>query len=500
MCSINGAVLFSTTLESRKKAVDSLISVIAKGEIRGRDSTGVVACVSPGKRIVPAPSVYSFKSKKNASACLFDGSFAEIEGVLKGRPHHSALVINTDRAEPTTEFIKEKDTVLDVPPFEDEHREWFVAHNGVLANDKDFKYPVRTRIDSAVIPYFLRDVASNYVALENSSVALENSSLDILLFESIRKRLKGSFALAFFYKYYEKLFLYRDFKPLHLCFDFINKAIFFSSSKSFGSIETLGEIRKEYELPPYSAMTIDQYCPTIEKSVVIYSLDGLASKKEKKRALVVCSGGLDSTTAATIAKDVDECEVTLLHFLYNCKAQEKEVLAVKAIAEYLECEHKFVDMSWLGKIGGSSLTGDGVITERETSAEAPHEWVPARNTVMIAYAAALCDRYGYDRIYLGLNLEEGGAYPDNTEEFYEKFNQVLQVGTLERPKIMNPLSNLMKPEIVKIAMNIGAPIHLSWSCYHEGDLHCGKCGPCFMRRTAFKMAGFEEVIEYEDEQ
>ena len=216
-----------------------------------------------------------------------------------------------------------------------------------------------------------------------------------------------------------------------------------------------------------------------------------------KRCVIICSGGLDSTTVAAHARYIDGLSPVLLHFLYGCRAESREVEAVKSIASALECECVIADLSWLKEIGGSRLTDHNApIAGAIEGAEYPHEWVPARNLVMIAYAAAFCDAHRISKIYMGLNLEEGAVYPDNTVEFYERLNMVLPLATLVNPVIKMPLARMMKWQIVKHAYEIGAPIHLSWSCYLSGTLHCGNCGPCYMRRTAHAMLGIHDTVEY----
>jgi 7-cyano-7-deazaguanine synthase len=218
----------------------------------------------------------------------------------------------------------------------------------------------------------------------------------------------------------------------------------------------------------------------------------------KQSCIVICSGGLDSTTAAAHAKYVDGCDVTLLHFRYRCRAEVREVEAVRRIGELLEARCIFEDLSWLKRIGGSRLTQEGsVISGPIEGAEYPYEWVPARNLLFLAHAAALCDAENIPRIYMGLNLEEGAVYPDNTIEFYEKAEGLLQFATLVRPKILMPLARMMKWQIVQHASRIGAPIHAAWSCYRDGKLHCGHCGPCYMRRTAHRMLKLSDSVTYE---
>lgn len=216
-----------------------------------------------------------------------------------------------------------------------------------------------------------------------------------------------------------------------------------------------------------------------------------------ERCVVVCSGGLDSTTAAAHAHYVDGRIPVLLHFRYGCRAEEREVEAVKNIASVLKAECVFGDITWLKELGGSRLTDfNAPIAGPIEGAEYPYEWVPARNLVMISLAASFCDANGIGEIYMGLNLEEGAVYPDNTVEFYERLNRILPLATLVRPVIKMPLARMMKWQIVRHAHDIGAPIHLSWSCYRSGPLHCGRCGPCYMRRTAHSMVGVPDTITY----
>jgi 7-cyano-7-deazaguanine synthase len=220
-----------------------------------------------------------------------------------------------------------------------------------------------------------------------------------------------------------------------------------------------------------------------------------------KQCVVICSGGLDSTTTAAHARYVDGCAVTLLHFRYGCHAEPREVEAVQRISQALAARCIIEDLSWLRRIGGSRLTTEGApIAGPIEGAEYPHEWVPARNLLFLAHAAALCDAESIPEIYMGLNLEEGAVYPDNTVEFYERAEMLLQFATLVRPRISMPLARMMKWQIVRHAYAIGAPVHLSWSCYRSGPLHCGRCGPCFMRRTAHRMLNREDTVRYETEE
>ncbi len=108
---------------------------------------------------------------------------------------------------------------------------------------------------------------------------------------------------------------------------------------------------------------------------------------------------------------------------------------------------------------------------------------------------------GYDVVALGNNLEEAGAYPDNEMIFVQKLNEVLPYATNlnRRVRLEMPVGNLMKHEIVKLGVEIGSPLSLTWSCYEGGLNHCGKCGPCYMRRKGFQINGWQDVVTYTNE-
>ena len=176
--------------------------------------------------------------------------------------------------------------------------------------------------------------------------------------------------------------------------------------------------------------------------------------------------------------------------------------AIKKIAAYFECD--FVTMStdiFKNVIKGSSLMEDSTtsIVEGNAGAEYAHEWVPARNLIMLSLATGYAEAHGYDVIALGTNLEESGAYPDNEMIFIKKLNEVLPyaVNVDAHVSIEMPVGHLMKHEIVRLGHETGAPIDVTWSCYHNGEQHCGVCGPCIMRRKAFQMERLKDPISYQ---
>lgn len=468
MCAITGFI----TSVNGAKFVSEMRALLYQSFERGRDGFGYVG-QSAGSldrwsdKLIPATRAENLKQQFASPA---------FQEKLTRALYGSQVFISNHRAEPTTEYIEHKHH-RDQQPYSYDPND-FIVHNGVIANDKQLRTKfglddtiVQTKIDSAMI-----------------APALAYSDN---LFCAVREHLQGSMAIAAIRKG-NQLELYRNYQPIYLY-----KNYAYPGARIFTSLANAGCHLRGWQLmdfPPYTYMS---FSPTgLEEFETDHALN--------KHGLVVCSGGLDSTTAATLASD--ECDtLMLLHFRYNCKAQEREVMAVSRITNQLAARHpmkriekQFVDMSWLGNLGGSSLTeASRTVATGEAGAEFAHEWVPARNTSMIGIAAAFADRYNLHRMYLGLNLEESGAYADNTIEFYEHFNRALAVGTRSRVQIYNPLANMMKHEIVKLALQIGAPIDHAWSCYLGGQKSCGVCGPCFMRRKAFEMNGLVDPLEYE---
>jgi 7-cyano-7-deazaguanine synthase len=151
-------------------------------------------------------------------------------------------------------------------------------------------------------------------------------------------------------------------------------------------------------------------------------------------------------------------------------------------------------------IGASPLTDGtkGIASDGDgrAGAEFAHEWVPARNLIMLAIATGIAEAHGFDVLAVGTNLEESGAYPDNEMEFVKRLNALLPfaVGSRRKVRVEMPAGNLMKHEIVKRGVAVDAPLDLTWSCYHAGDHHCGQCGPCYMRRRGFEMNGLADPV------
>jgi len=521
MCSINGIYFDHTVQNEEKEKWDLLklvlMTTISNSSERGKDSFGLLVFYRDNR----IPNLYTFPNDfREISRYEYNIDTGEpdwargfsrselspiVKTIMSLNLQDVRCIITQCRAEPTTEFKKEKNP-MNIPP--ENYGTTWVSHNGTIANDKELLNELGRRdlidenwIDSKIIPFMVEHELNNRFDLEKSA-RNQKDSREII--KSALRKIEGSMAIGMWSDRLQTMTLYRNYRELHL--RHYRGAYIWSSKKEY-FCEGFREISSEIEIPPYSGIFLQPQSITNQREHTKFKLPEQRPNDDK--AYVICSSGLDSTTVAKIAcLDPDLKEVNLVHCKYGCKAEKREIKQFRKIGRRLQKEHPekritygFVDMNFLHRIGGSSLTDDSqkVNTEGngEAGAEYAHEWVPFRNGAMISIVAAMCDAHNVGRIYLGLNLEEAGAYPDNTTEFFEKFNEVLDCGSKSRPVIHNPLATLVKHEIVAKAIEIGAPIDLSWSCYHGGKYHCGKCGPCFMRKMAFKMNGQTDMMKYD---
>ena len=224
-----------------------------------------------------------------------------------------------------------------------------------------------------------------------------------------------------------------------------------------------------------------------------------------KKAISVLSGGLDCTVSTSVfAKD---WEIHAITFNYGQKAFKRELKAAKEICEKMDWTHEVIALPWLAKISTSSLNTSKEIPEvslndlddiEKSSKTASSVWVPARNMVFTSIAVSYAESIGAEKIIVGWDAEEAATFPDNSKEFLNTFNELIDVGSPENIKIEAPAIDLTKEEIVKLGVEVGAPMELSYSCYKGGDKHCGVCESCMRRKRAFKQLGIDDLTEYED--
>ncbi len=222
------------------------------------------------------------------------------------------------------------------------------------------------------------------------------------------------------------------------------------------------------------------------------------------RALVLSSGGVDSTTALGLAvKKYGAENVTSLSISYGQK-HDKEIEAAKKVAAYYGVEQLFLDLSLIFQYSDCSLLkqSDKEIPEesyeeqiKKTGGEKPvSTYVPFRNGLFLSSAASIALSKDCSVIYYGAHADDaaGFAYPDCSEAFDEAMNRAIYEGSGHQLKIEAPFVKINKAEVVKMGLEIGVPYELTWSCYEGGEKPCGKCGTCIDRAKAFAANGVED--------
>jgi len=218
------------------------------------------------------------------------------------------------------------------------------------------------------------------------------------------------------------------------------------------------------------------------------------------KAIVLLSGGLDSTTALYAARRDGNIPVCLS--IHYGQLHERELASAKKIAASLKLEHWIIPISlpW----GGSALTDNHIgvpkhRNEAEMSKEIPATYVPARNSIFLSLAASLAEAKGADSIYLGANVLDYSGYPDCRPEFLESFEAMIRLGTKagvegRQLRIVAPLLRLSKSEIVRLGQELGVPFEWTWSCYEGGEFPCAECDSCILRAKGFLEAGIEDPL------
>ena len=218
------------------------------------------------------------------------------------------------------------------------------------------------------------------------------------------------------------------------------------------------------------------------------------------KAIVLVSGGMDSCLTAAIGHSENDM-LAFLHISYGQRTEARERKAFNDVADFYDVKDRVdVSIEHLAKIGGSSLTDENiVVTEANLeSKEIPTSYVPFRNANMLSIAVSWAEAIGAKAIYIGAVAEDSSGYPDCRPEFYEAFQQTIDVGTKPEShiEIRMPIIHLSKAEIVKKGVELNAPLHLTWSCYRNEDLACGTCDSCALRLRGFQQAGVKDPIAY----
>lgn len=217
-----------------------------------------------------------------------------------------------------------------------------------------------------------------------------------------------------------------------------------------------------------------------------------------KKAVILLSGGLDSTTCMSIA-DNEGYELYPISFNYG-QRHTRELEAAKSVAGFYQVkEHRIVHID---NVGGSALTDASIqVPEYEEDGKIPVTYVPARNILFLSYALGYAEVIGAEAIYIGISSVDYSGYPDCRPEFLEAFQKVAMLGTKlgvegQAVRIKAPLIKLSKVETIRLASQNGAPLHLTTSCYRGGEKACGTCDSCTLRLRGFAEAGVKDPIDY----
>lgn len=455
MCAIFGRVNLAAPATDRYPLP---LGLVARSQERGRDSWGMRGWRAEPHRVI--------------------GTSIDADSIAE--PSYRRWIIGNTRAEPTTEWVPDK-TPADVQPFV--VGPLTVAHNGTIANDRALCERYGLDPDDAG--------GSKIDTARWAAVAAErvHTPADVL---ALLSETVGSYGIAVGHDD-GWLVLATNYKPIWTRLVYGRQVLEWTSVAPRGD-DYLNVLADGWTmLPPYSALII-----TDDESGGIEHVT-LRPPRRSNHALVVCSGGMDSVVAAELLAN-DGYDVDLLHVQYGARAQKREQEAVERVALSRGYGLRYLDLTDLfAAIGHSRLTGswEGAASG-EAGAEYALEWVPARNTILLSAAVGLAEGHGYGLLALGNNLEESGAYPDNEQEFVGRFNDMLPFVVADGVdlRIVEPVGHMMKHEIVRAGIASGAPLDLTWSCYDGGDLHCGDCGPCYMRRRGFEMAGTIDPLMY----
>jgi 7-cyano-7-deazaguanine synthase len=228
---------------------------------------------------------------------------------------------------------------------------------------------------------------------------------------------------------------------------------------------------------------------------------------DSRKAVVLLSGGMDSCVSAAVARERHGAgNIALLHAGYGQLTQHRERRAFTEIADFYDVRQRLVvQLDHFRAIGGSALTDTNIaVPEHQLNPTAAHAssipvtYVPFRNAHFLSVAVSWAEAIGAGAIYIGAVAEDSSGYPDCRPEYYRAFQEVVREGT--RPEtqieIVTPVITLKKSEIIRQGVDLGAPLHLTWSCYQSEDRACGACDSCWLRLRAFAEAGVSDPLPY----
>jgi 7-cyano-7-deazaguanine synthase len=226
------------------------------------------------------------------------------------------------------------------------------------------------------------------------------------------------------------------------------------------------------------------------------------SETGRPRAVVCLSGGMDSCVCAALtARDY---EVYAIHFSYGQRTEARELKSAQEIVRLVGVRELLpLKIDIFRRIGGSALTDPAIAVpeasanEAEIGTEIPVTYVPFRNAHFLSAAVSWAEVLGAKTVFIGAVEQDSSGYPDCRPAYYDAFNQLIRMGTKEGEiRVETPLIAMRKKEIVQLGVELGAPFHVSWSCYSGETEACGVCESCVLRLRAFREAGAVDPIPY----
>jgi 7-cyano-7-deazaguanine synthase len=230
------------------------------------------------------------------------------------------------------------------------------------------------------------------------------------------------------------------------------------------------------------------------------------NRESKMKAITLLSSGLDSVAALAIAAKELEIEMAIT-FDYGQRAVKREIEYSQKVCKYFGIEHRVIKLDWLSEITSTSLVNrdadvpslsfediDETAPAEITAESAKAVWVPNRNGVMLNIAGSFAESRECDYLIVGFNGEEAGTFPDNSLEYVQVMDRAFSYSTQNKVKVLAPLIELGKTQIVRKSLEVKAPLEYSWSCYHGGEIPCGECESCRRRARAFKNVGVKDPL------
>jgi 7-cyano-7-deazaguanine synthase len=483
MCTVAGAVVFRRSRET----YNQLKKLMAISELRGADGFGLLVASRDRDRFV-------YKTTSPVTEVIDNSEFDQM---VEPEIVDGSIIIWNCRAhtlsEPSSTDTTKIHPFCPSEPLRSQKvwaPNWYAVHNGLLSNDEELAFlhgfDLRTGVDSEVIPNILASYAGVY----------PDNGLSLL---------KGGFAILAVHTDVPLLLVAKNYKTLYHG-RYKDELYVVASEKYmlesvFGKSNILGNFYTE-SVPVNSHHTVYTNGYSTESRKFDPNHNAPVPMLNSDKAVVIASGGMDSSTAAYIAKHLHNKEVTMLHFNYGQKAWHAEDVAVRKVAFYLGAKLEVFRLDDFVGFQDSPLVDlEKAIPLGKDSTETAGCWVPARNLVMLSLAASYCEARGIKYLYYGGSLEESGTYPDNGLSFEEAMNQVLEVGTLYGVKLRNALTHLMRWEVLELGVHLGVPYQFTCSCddphYEKGKwMGCGDCGCCTSRRHAFVRARKEDLQIY----